>query len=301
MNYIALRIAAAALTPLLVFNAQPARCAPAAVPVTHLDHISIESVGKGPAIVLIPGLASPRAVWDGVVPELAKTHRVLLVQINGFAGDEPRANLKPGVIAGVVAELNGYLVANKIKDARIVGHSLGGLIALMFARDHAPHVARVMIVDSLPYVGLIFAPNATVATLEPTAKAIAAQMTASYGKPADLAAQTANAQRLALKPTSVATVAGWGAKADPRVVAQAFYEDMTTDLRPDMAKVATPITLVYPWSQALPKAKADAFYRGEYAAAPHVGFVDIGDSAHFVMLDQPEAFAAALKAFAEGK
>jgi len=298
---LALRIAAAALAPLVMFHPETVQCATAPAPVTQLAHISIQSVGKGPTIVLIPGLSSPRAVWDGVVPELAKTHRVLIVQINGFGGEDPGANLKPGLIAGVISELDGYLVANTITDAKIVGHSLGGLIALMFARDHATHVSRVLIVDSLPYVGLIFAPNATVATLEPTAKAIAAQMTASYGKPADLAAQTANAQRLALKPESVTKVAEWGAKADTRVVAQALYEDMTIDLRPDMAKITTPITLIYPWSTLFPKARADELYRGQFATAPHVTFVDVGDSAHFVMLDQPVAFAAALTAFAQAK
>lgn len=292
---------AIALLACFVATEAPARAAPPAAAVTppmaQFEHISIQSIGTGPTIVLIPGLASPRAVWDGVAPELAKTHRVLLVQINGFAGDDPRANLKPGIVAGAIAELDAYLIANKIKDARIVGHSLGGLIALMFARDHADHVSKVMIVDSLPYVGLIFTPNATVATLEPTAKAIAARMAAGYGKPADMAAQTANAERLALKPASVTQVAAWGAKADPRVVAQAFYEDMTIDLRPNMAMITTPITLVYPWSAGIPKAAVDPLYHDTYAPAPHVTYVDIGDSAHFIMLDQPEAFAKALGDF----
>ena len=54
-----------------------------------MDHISIETIGKGSPVILIPGLSRPRAVWDGVAPELAKTHRVILVQVNGFGGDDP--------------------------------------------------------------------------------------------------------------------------------------------------------------------------------------------------------------------
>ena len=46
------------------------------------------------------------------------------------------------------------------------------------------------------------------------------------------------------------------------------------------------------------KAQADALYKTAYAETPHVTFVDIGDAAHFVMLDQPEAFARAVDAFA---
>jgi pimeloyl-ACP methyl ester carboxylesterase len=98
------RILASAITMLVILNSNPSHAQTAAAapvstvkadaPTTQLDHISIQVVGsKGPAIFLIPGLSSPRAVWDGVVPDLAKTHRVYLVQVNGFAGDEPRGNL----------------------------------------------------------------------------------------------------------------------------------------------------------------------------------------------------------------
>ena len=59
---------------------------------TRLAHISVVSIGSGDPVVLIPGLASPRAVWDGIAPELARGHRVLLVQVNGFGGDDPGAN-----------------------------------------------------------------------------------------------------------------------------------------------------------------------------------------------------------------
>lgn len=77
-----------------------------------------------------------------------------------------------------------------------------------------------------------------------------------------------------------------------------MYEAMTADLRPAMKSITTPITLVYPWSSAGPtKEQADALYKPAYADAPHVTFVDIGDAAHFVMLDQPARFQAALDAF----
>jgi pimeloyl-ACP methyl ester carboxylesterase len=86
-----------------------------------------------------------------------------------------------------------------------------------------------------------------------------------------------------------------------RVAGQAMYEDMTTDLRGDMGAIATPMTVVYPWSEArMAKTRADAFYRAQYAKAPHVTYTAVGDSGHFVMLDQPQAFAAALNAFLAG-
>jgi pimeloyl-ACP methyl ester carboxylesterase len=271
--------------------------APAAAPVV-MDHISITSVGSGSPVVLIPGLSTPRAVWDDVVPELAKSHRVILVQVNGFAGDAPGKNLAPGILAGLVAELDGYIVREKLGQPAIVGHSMGGLAALMFAKAHPDHVSRVMVVDALPFIAVLFSPSATVAMVTPQAGAIRDQMAAGFGKPADAANAEATANRLALKPESRAKVKAWVMASDPRVSGEALYEDMTTDLRPDLAKITTPITLVYPWNATGPtKEMADPLYRGAYAGAPHISFVDVADSAHFVMLDQPAAFQAALMGF----
>ena len=169
-------------------------------------------------MILIPGLASPRAVWDGVVPELAKTHRVHVVQVNGFAGDDPRANTRAGVIDGVVADIDAYIAKAKLKAPAVVGHSMGGLVGLMLAKAHPGDVSRLMIVDSLPYIGEMFLPGATVAMVEPQAKTMRDRIVASYGKPADAAAAEATANSLAATTDARAKVKDWAMAADPRVV-----------------------------------------------------------------------------------
>jgi len=297
MKHLGLRLAAAALTLGTLLHPATGHAAAPVAGETRMDHISVTATGKGPPVILIPGLSSPRAVWDGIVPDLARSHRVYVVQVNGFGGDAPGANLAPGILGGIVADLHALIARDKLAGVPVVGHSMGGLVAMMLARAHPGDAGALMIVDSLPFIGTLFAPTATVAAVEPQARAMRDAQAASYGKPADGAAATAIAERLALKPASRAAVAGWAKAADPRVSAQAMYEDMTTDLRPDLAVIATPMTVVYPWSAAVPEAQATPFYRGAYAAAPHVRFEAIGDAAHFVMLDQPAAFRAALDRF----
>lgn len=289
-------IAVALFACFLVHEAQAAANPPAvetAAPV-QMEHISVTTVGKGPDVILIPGLSSPRAVWDGVVPDLAKTHRVHVVQVNGFGGDDPRANLKPGILDGAVADLDAYIAKGKLQAPAVVGHSMGGLLGLMMAKAHPTDVSRLMIVDSLPFIGDLFVPGSTPAMLEPRAKMIRDTMAAGYGKPADAAQAESTANGLATTPDARAKVKAWVLATDVRVSAQALYEDLTTDLRPDVANIKAPITVIYP-------APGDALYRSAYAKAAAATFVPVADSAHFVMLDQPAAFTTALNTFLTAK
>jgi len=299
MNTIALRLAAAVLAPLVILQPQAGHCAPAAAASAaevRMDHISVTETGKGSPVILIPGLSSPRAVWDGVVPDLAKSHRVILVQVNGFAGDDAGANLKPGVLDGIVGDLHTYIGKHKLQGAAVVGHSMGGLVGLMLAKAQPGDVGKLMIVDSLPWYGMLFGPGATVDTVKPQAAAMRDRFTASDGKP-NPAANQAMAARFALRPDAQAKVAGWMDQTDARVSAEAMYEDMITDLRGDMGEIATPITMLYPTSAALPKAVAEPLYTAAYKDAPHATLVEVPDSAHFIMLDQPAVFLKTLMAF----
>jgi len=259
----------------------------------QMDHISVQAIGAGDPIILIPGLSTPRNVWDGVAPDLAKSHRVYLVQVNGFGGGDPGANLKPGILDGVVADLATFIRDHKLEKPAMVGHSMGGLAALMFAKAHPDQVSRVMVVDALPFIGALFVPGSTVDTIEP----LAVQMRDRMRTKQTSQSAEATARTMAVKAGSRAQVAQWVLAADPRVASEAMYEDMTTDLRGDMATIETPITLVYPHNEYVPLARADPLYRGQYQGVANMQFVPVGDSGHFVMLDQPEAFARALNEF----
>ena len=115
-----------ALSPAPAFAEAPTAQSPAAA---QMDHISVQVMGSGDPVILIPGLSSPRAVWDGVASHLAAGHRVYLVQVNGFAGGDPKGNLQPGILDGIVADLDQYIAAQKLNRPAIVGHSMGGALA----------------------------------------------------------------------------------------------------------------------------------------------------------------------------
>jgi pimeloyl-ACP methyl ester carboxylesterase len=248
--------------------------------------------------VLVPGLSTPRGVWDRIAPELARNHQVLVVQVNGFGGDDAGANLKAGVLDGIVQDLHAYISSHRLGRVRLIGHSMGGLTGLKFAKGHPNDVERLMVVDALPFFAVLMDPAATVDKVRPAAEMMRAKVASAYGKPADPAAVEASVKSLALKPESIARMKAWAAAADPRVTAQALYEDLTTDVRPDLAGITTPVTVIVPWTAArFGEEQTLAFYKRQYATLPKATFVGVGDAGHFVMLDQPEKFAAAVDAF----
>jgi pimeloyl-ACP methyl ester carboxylesterase len=295
---------AATLSLALLAPAAPAqaRAAVAAGAEQRFDHISVvRTGGKGSAVILIPGLATPRSVWDGVAATLARRHRVYLVQVNGFGGDAPGRNLDTPVLAGMVEDLHALIARDKLHGAAVVGHSLGGLAALLLGRDHPGDAARLMIVDALPFFGVLATPpgsEASVAAVEPAARAMRDAVAATYGKPADPAVTARQTVGMTRTAAASALVTAWAPKADARIAARAMYEDMTTDLRADLPRIGAPITLVYPWSEGRFTAEQTAaFYAAQYRGAPSLKTVMVRDAAHFVMLDQPAAFAAALNDF----
>ncbi|HEY4985080.1 MAG TPA: alpha/beta hydrolase [Bradyrhizobium sp.] len=259
------------------------------------DRFSDEIVGTGPDLVFIPGLVSSRATWKATADRLKDHYRLHLIQIAGFAGEPSRANAKGDVLVPTAKAINAYLVAAHLTPATIIGHSLGGTIALYLAEHHGDHLKKIMLVDALPfYATLIGGPDVTVDKIKPIADKI-------RSKPFNLAGpeQEARIRQMVTGDTNVAMVASWSQASDGAVGANAMADDMTLDLRPGLATIATPITLLYPDYAAVgvPKGGSTAMYSTAYASAPHVTLVQATNSLHFIMLDQPAQFDEALDAF----
>ncbi|MCX7360159.1 MAG: alpha/beta hydrolase [Alphaproteobacteria bacterium] len=260
------------------------------------SRFTVEVRGQGPDVIFIPGLGSSRDVWSAQADALAATHRLHLVQLNGFAG-QPVGAPAGQVVQPVVDELAQYIEANHLDHPAVIGHSMGGFAGLMLARQHPSDVGRLMIVDSLPFFSAMFGPQVTAANAEPQARAmrdgIAALDDATF-----TAQQNSGVGRLVKTEARRAEVVAWSVASDRAIFAQAMYEVMTTDMRPEVANVQTPITVVYAYDTAMgPEAMIDGLYRGQYAPAPHVNFVRIDGSYHFIMFDQPAAFQAAVTEF----
>ncbi len=271
----------------------------ASTPATNLyPHIRTRLHGStGPIVILIPGMSTPDAVWDDSVARLSGSHRLLVVEVRGFDGERGTANEGAGVIAGIVADLSADLAARNIGPATIVGHSFGGLVAMQFALDHPEQASRLLIVDALPFFGTVIRPDASVENIA----AQASQMHDGIIANAD-AMRAAGARGVAqgvvgqwsVGQENATRIANWAMRAEPLVVAEAMVEDMRLDLRTDIARIHVPISVLYQ-ADGNPEF-AHARYSADYAANAAVHLVPVDRTAHFIMLDRPDAFDAELAA-----
>jgi len=259
------------------------------------ERFSVTVTGSGPDVVLIPGLASSAATWDGTVTRLKAHYRLHVLNLAGFAGEPAGANATGDILPAEVEAVDAYIRANHIKPV-VVGHSLGGTLSLMLANAHPEDVSKIVVVDALPYIGLLFGPTVTVDMVKPQAAALKAGIESA---PADAfkAQETMSLSRMVTAPANRDLTLGWAMASDRHVVAQAMYEDMVTDLRPDLAAIKTPAVLMYPTDAATGQTAetTEAFYKASFAAMPNLTLVRIDNSLHFEMLDQPEAFNTALE------
>ncbi|WP_373474832.1 alpha/beta fold hydrolase [Sphingorhabdus sp.] len=300
-------------------NAKPTQCDPAKA--TKIERstfegqrfsVHIEGPSKGDVddVILIPGLASPRDVWSTTVAAKSGCIRIHAVQIRGF-GDDAQINADGPVLDPFIKELADYIaqhiVAKNGKKPAIIGHSMGGLSALIMAARYPDRVGKVMVVDALPFIGTLFNPAATVELVRPQAERMAASIRSSYGQPAPKDTGTdpgpqSQAGRLTNTAEGRILVDRWSRNSDSRVIAQVLLDVMTTDLRPELPKITAPVTLLYAQDDsAMTVEQSTAAFIPQYAGTPNFKAVQITGSYHFITLDQPEKFGAELDLFLDKK
>jgi pimeloyl-ACP methyl ester carboxylesterase len=261
------------------------------------DRITVTVRGKGPDVVLIPGLACSTAVWDATAKQFEDRYRLHIVQVAGFGGAPAGANASGAVVQPTVDAIDLYIRTNHLKSPKIVGHSLGGLMGMMLAIQHPDDVGKLMIVDSMPFFGVVMGMT-DVTNATPQAASMR-DMILSETQDAYADGEKDFLPNMVKSPEGLKLATSWAIASDKSVVARALYEVMTTDLRPDLHKIKAPVTLLYPWDaqSGFPREATDKLYHDNFATLSGARLVCIEDSLHFIMLDQPAKFATQLDAF----
>jgi len=112
----------------------------------HGQLYSYRLAGSGPLVVLLHGIAASSATWEHVVPRLTKEHKVLAPDLLGHGESAmPPGDYSLGAYANLLRDLIAALGQER---CTIVGHSLGGGVAMQFAYQYPERCERLVLVSS---------------------------------------------------------------------------------------------------------------------------------------------------------
>ena len=263
--------------------------------------LHVDKFGAGEqSLVLIPGLGCGPWVWHGTIAKFAPTHTVYVLTLPGFSG-QPAAK-EQALFATVQRDFWEMLATRKIVKPFVVGHSLGGMLAIALAAEHPDRLSAIVAVDGLPIYP-------TLARLSEKARKgvaddIAKQMTAAT-EAETLANHKAYMGNTGTnRPELVEPGVTLLARSDPKAVATWMHELIVTDLRPQLPRVTIPMLEIMPYQPpaagqepGYTQEQTLGFYKSLVAGAPKATVTAITPSRHFVMLDQPDLFYDALAKF----
>lgn len=242
------------------------------------NSIVVGGMGRGPVVMLVHGLGSNANQWLPVARDLARDHRVVLVELpgHGLASITTPFTLEQATLA-----LERAIAEQSPDPVVLVGHSVGGLVALTEAL-HAPNRVRALVlVESALRPQLSASERDTfLASLDRDWEGTLRSVYASFGR------DSAQGEALWAQASQVerATMRAWIPVA------------LSADLSKEAAALAMPaLAVLAPHSWEKGETWEHAAQALGYDAIAKIEGERIEDCGHFVMLDQPAALARAIR------
>lgn len=258
--------------------------------------VKVTGTGSGSPVILIPGLACDGSIWDETVKHLQDKYQCHVVSIAGFGGTP--AVKTDDLLNSARDQIIAYARAQKLEKPTIVGHSLGGTVAIMIGEQAPELPGQIISVDGLPFLAGVMLPGVKdVEGAKKGAAAMRAQMDGQTPEQAAAFQKNISLPAMVTKPADVERVFTMCAKSDRATVAEAMSEMLTRDFRPELGKIKCPILVMGALAQILqyaPRDVLEANYKNQFTNAEQTRFQFFEDAKHFIMIDDPAGFQAAL-------
>ncbi|MGG5210852.1 alpha/beta fold hydrolase [Chryseobacterium sp. MIQD13] len=253
----------------------------------------VKKSGKGKqSIIFIPGFASSGDVWNETTTKFEKNFTCYTLTMAGFAGVKPQANISFNDWEKGIAS---YIKDQKIEKTIIVGHSMGGGLAMALAADYPELIGKIVIVDTLPCLAALSDPNfrskdnndcsSTIDKLKAMTDEQFKQM------------QTGTIPRLVADTSIQETVIGWSMNSDRTTFAKMFCDFSNTDLREKIQHIQCP-TLVLLESYFVNFKPA---IEDQYKNLKNADMRYASKGLHFIMYDDKEWYFDQLNNFLSSK
>jgi N-formylmaleamate deformylase len=243
--------------------------------------------GKGPVLVVVPGIVSPAAVWAFVGERLGRTMDVYVLDVRGRGLSENGPHLDYGLNA-CAADVIAFVGALGLGGCTVLGHSMGARIAIRAALDAGPALQRIVLADP-PVSGPGRRPYPS-----PLAAVLALVQAAQRGE-ADAALRRPG---VAPWPEALLRVrAEWLHTCDERAAIEAhrsFHED---DIHADLPRIRIPMALIVAGKGGVILPQDEAEIR---SLVPAIEIRRVEGAGHQMQVDDCDGFLDALRSVVPG-
>nr|WP_315422982.1 alpha/beta hydrolase [uncultured Pedobacter sp.] len=270
---------------------------------THANRLNepftVQVSGKGQAMIFIPGATCSGEEWESTVAHYNKKYECHVFTLAGYAGVPP-LNGGPYLSTFKSALIN-YIRVHKLKNVILVGHSIGGFLALNIAAEMKDALSMVIVIDAMPFYAAAMNPNAQSGFNETQAKTLLAQ----YNKmnDAQLKAYQLNvAKSLCADSTRWDAIATWGANSDRKTMAYTFTEMMREDIQDKIASIHVPVLVLAAFKESpqfigFTREYVSRTFQKQYAKCKTCTIKVSNNARHFIMFDEPNWMLAEMDTF----
>jgi pimeloyl-ACP methyl ester carboxylesterase len=255
----------------------------------NAEQLQVKVTGKGKqAIVFIPGFGCSGDVWNDTRAQYEKSFTCYTLTMPGFAGIAPEASPS---FKGWEDKIATYITQNKINKPIIIGHSMGGGLALAIAADYPTLPSKIIIVDALPCLAAM-----SNASFKSNPNNDCSAMVTRFTGLSD--AQFLQMQKYTMPQLMDDTVhlkqaIQWSVTSDKKTFAMMYCDFMNTDLRDKIATIKCPTLVLLESSFTTLKPAIEAQYKNLNGA--QLEYADKGK--HFIMYDDTDWYNQQLADF----
>lgn len=247
-----------------------------------VQSFSVQRTGNGKqAVILIPGFACSGDVWRQTVDTLHSDCTCYVLTMPGFAGTAPEENPS---FDNWTEQIADFIRSENIEKPILIGHSMGGGLALKIASTYTNLVKSIVVVDALPCLAAIYNPNFQ------TKKISDEEFTKMGIRLLGMDDEQFRRQAY-ISATSLTTdslryddLVKWSLSSDRRTYTKMYYDYSNVDLRPAIKNISVPtlVLLEHPFKKIVPVIEQ------QFGNQPNLKLEYANKGLHFIMFDDWE-------------
>jgi len=256
---------------------------------TH-SSFSAQITGTGSPVLMLPGFTCPGEVWNETISNITADYEYYLITYAGF-GEVPPIEMP--WYSTIKDELLDYIDERGLNDIILVGHSMGGNLAVDLAASIPDKVSRIILVDAIPCMRELMMPGVTSAQIQyesPYNQQVLGMNEEAFSQMAGMMAENMTSE-----PGKKELLKSWILNSDRETYVYGYTDLLKLDLRESLKKITAPVLIL---GASFPdKEVVLGNFSDQYHNLSDKTILIAPESRHFVMFDSPDWFYEKVNTF----